>query len=278
MPLSLARRTASLVLLAAASLAPGAAGQNPRADVKRFQWDPVVVHLAAESSLGVEVYMSVNTKNWGLTWINPDTLAAWLPQLRALLGSGAASDSTAWVTARGSDSRMRIVKGAVQGRSAFALQLRAQPATVRIEAWLPAAYVADLAKALDKSIDVARGLEHAPALAHALPVHEQWDVDTPPVGASAQGNFLLPEYMLRGTVVVGFVVDTLGRVIPSTVTVYDCDDPNLARQWAREVVAWSFVSGSQGDQRVATRIRMGFALDGGFTWRTGGDRVIPGAH
>jgi hypothetical protein len=273
-----ARRSALLALIVTTLVAPSITlAQNPRADVRRFQWDPVVVHLAAEARLGVEVYISVPKDSWALTWINPDSLAAWLPQLHALITSSASSDSTTWITARGDEARMRVVKGAVQGRQAYALQLRAPPSTVRIEAWLSASYINDFAKALDKSVTVARNLEHAPALANAQPVYEQWDVDSLPVGA-AQEHFAasLPQYMLRGEAVVGFVVDANGHVVPSSVTVYDCDDPNLAKQWGREVVAWHFVGGVRGGQRVATRIRRAFSLYTGGSFQVNNQRVIPG--
>jgi hypothetical protein len=273
-----ARRSALHALIATTLfVATTALAQNPRADVRRFQWDPVIVHLAAEAPLGVEVYMSVPKDRWGLTWINPDSLAAWLPQLHALLTSSATSDSTMWIAARGNDARMRVVKGTVQGRQAYALQLRAPPSEVRIEAWLSASYLNDFAKALEKSVSVARDLAHAPALANAQPVYEQWDVDSVPVG-SAEEHFAasLPQYMVRGGAVVGFVVDAGGHVVPSSVTVYDCDDPNLARQWGREVVAWHFIGGMRGDQRVATRIRMTFTFDTGGSFQVNNPRVIPG--
>lgn len=132
----LARRSSLVALFALALSSSHAAAQNRRADVKRFQWNPVVVHVAAEAQLGVEIYMSVRADNWALTWIDPDSVTAWLPQLRALQASSAASDSTAWLSGRG-DARMRVLKGAVQGRQAFALQLRANPSKIIVQAWLP---------------------------------------------------------------------------------------------------------------------------------------------
>jgi hypothetical protein len=277
MSLHVGVRPIGLASIATMLSAVTALAQNPRADVRRFQWDPVVVHLAAETPLGVEIYMSVAKDEWALTWLNPDSLAAWLPQMKALLSSNAGTDSTSWLAARGDDARMRVVKGAVQGKPAFALQLRAAPSNLRLQAWIPAAYAGDLAKALDKSISVARDLARAPALANAQPVYEQWDVDSVPVG-SAEEHFAasLPRYMVRGTVVVGMVVDANGHVVPSSVTFYDCDDANLARQWGRAVVAWHFTGGMRGSQRVATRVRMAFALDKGESYQENNPRVIPG--
>jgi hypothetical protein len=215
--------------------------------------------------------------SWALTWINPDSLAAWLPQLHALLASSSQFDSTSWIAARGPDARMRVVKGTVQGRQAYALQLRAPPSKVRIEAWLSAGYVSDFAKALDKSVTTAKSLARAPAPANAQAVYEQWDVDSLPVGAREE-HFAasLPQYMVRGGAVVGFVVDANGHVVPSSVTVYDCDDPNLAKQWGREVVGWHFVGGMRGGQPVATRIRMAFTFDTGGSFQVNNQRVIPG--
>lgn len=59
-------------LLALASLitllfASPLSAQQRRVEVKKFQWDPVVVHIAAEAPRGVEVFVSVKTKFWGLT-------------------------------------------------------------------------------------------------------------------------------------------------------------------------------------------------------------------
>jgi hypothetical protein len=184
MSLPAAARPIGLALIATMLSAVTTFAQNPRADVRRFQWDPVVVHVAAETPLGVEVYMSVTKEEWALTWINPDSLAAWLPQMKALLSSRAGADSTRWLAARGDDARMRVVKGAVQGKPAFALQLRAAPSNLRLQAWIPASYASDLAKALEKSVSVARDLARAPALANAQPVYEQWDVDSVPVGSA----------------------------------------------------------------------------------------------
>ena len=273
----LARRSSLVALITLALAATNAAAQNVRADVKRFQWDPVIVHLAAEGQLGVEVYMSVSADNWALTWIDPDSVTAWLPQLRALQASSVESDSTSWLSGRGSYARMRVVKGVVQGRQAFALQLRAQPSKVIIQAWLSSAYLADFTKALEKSVSVARDVASAPALANAQPVYEEWNVDELPKPAAEEhfdGQF--PQYALRGDIVVGFVVDSTGQVVPSTVTVYDCDDPNVAKRLGRTVSAWRFVAGSRGGHPVATRFRLAFTFDTGGSFQVDNDRVIPG--
>jgi hypothetical protein len=270
------RRSSLLALAGLVLVATPAVAQNRRTDVKRFQWNPVVVHVAAEAPLGVELYMSLSTRHWALTWFRPDSLDAWLPQLRALMERAPSVDSTPYVSGRG-ESRMRVRKGIVQGRQAYALQLAAEPAPVRIEAWLSEAFLTDLSKALEKATSVARDLERAPALANALPVHEQWDVDTIPQGAAEQ-RFSTSglEYMVRGNVVVGFVVDTAGHVVPSSVTIYDCLDPNLAKQWTREVAAWRFTSGMLDDKHVAVRVREAYALDTGGSFQTNNQRVVPG--
>jgi len=273
----LARRSFLVALVTLAFTAPHVAAQNRRADVKRFQWDPVVVHLAAEAPLGVEVYMSVSANNWALGWIDPDAVTAWLPQLRALQGSSSVSDSTTWLPGRGSDARMRVLKDVVQGREAYALQLRANPTENTIQAWLPSAYIADFTKSLEKSVSVAKNLARAPALPNAQPVYEEWDVDVPPKPAAEEHlGAALPQYALRGVVVVGFVVDSAGHVVPSTVTVYDCDDANLANLWEHAVAAWHFVAGSRGGHHVASRFRMAFTFDTGGSFHVGGDRIIPG--
>lgn len=83
--------------------------------------------------------------------------------------------------------------------------------------------------------------------------------------------------MVRGAAVAGFVVDSAGHIVPSSVTMYDCDDPNLAKPWGREVVAWEFASsGMREGRRVATRIRMACNLDTGGSLQIDNQRVIPG--
>ena len=274
----LARRSFRVAIVALALPFPAAqlAAQNRRVDVKRFQWDPVVVHLAVEAQLGVEVYMSVHTNNWALTWIDPDSVAAWLPQLRALQSTRAASDSTAWVSARESGARMRIVKGAVQGHEAYALQLHANPSATLMQAWLPAAYVADFSKMLEKSVSVAKDVARAPALANSQPVYEEWDVDEPPAAAEVEHlPISLPSYALRGNAVVGFVVDSTGHPVPSTVTVYECDDANVADRFERAVAAWHFLPGTRRGHHVATRVRLVFNFDTGGSFHVNSDRIIP---
>lgn len=272
----LVRRSSLVALFALAVSALTAAAQNRREDVKRFQWSPVVLHVAAEAQLGVEVYMSVRSDNWALTWFDTDSLAAWLPQVHALEASSAASDSTAWVSGR-DDSRMRMVKGMAGGHEAFAVELKANPSKLKIGAWLPPAYSADFTKALDKSLSVAKHVAGESPLAHAQPVFEEWDVDEKPKGAADEHfGAALPEYALRGDVVVGFVVDTAGHVIAPTVTVYECRDPNIAKQWEREVAAWRFVAGTRHGQHVPTRVRLAFTYDTGGSLQVNNDRLLPG--
>jgi hypothetical protein len=277
--LSLPARRAFRVALVALALPLAAshlAAQNRRVDVKRFQWDPVVVHLAAEAQLGVEVYMSVHTNSWALTWIDPDSVAAWMPQLRALQTTRAASDSTSWLTARESGARMRIVKGAVQGHEAFAVQLHANPSATLMQAWLPAAYVADLSKALEKSVSAAREVARAPAIPNSETVYEEWDVDEPPAAAELEHLAIsLPSYTLRGSAVVGFVVDSAGHPVPLTATVYECDDANVADRFERAIAAWHFVPGSRRGQHVATRVRLVFNFDTGGSFHVNSERIIP---
>jgi hypothetical protein len=136
----------ALASLAALLFASHAGAQQRRVEVKKFQWDPVVVHVAAEAPRGVEVFMSVKTKFWGLTWIRPDSMTAWLQALRDLTSSSALNDSTPYVSGR-DESRMRVVKGIVQGQKAYALQFIAPPSLGRIEGWLSPAFLADLSKA-----------------------------------------------------------------------------------------------------------------------------------
>jgi hypothetical protein len=274
---SLTRRILLAVLLMLALTSSRSAAQNARADVKRFQWDPVVVHLAAEATRGVEVYMSVHLDHWALTWFDSESVTAWLPQLRALQTSSAAADSTAWLFGFDGDSRLRVVKGSVQGREAFALQLRANPSKVVIQAWLPRAYIADFTKALEAAVTVARDVARAPAPANAQPIFEEWDVDEAPKPAAEEHfDAGLPQYALRGDVVVGFVVDSAGHVVPSTVSVYDCDDANIAKRWGRAVTAWHFVAGSRGGHHVASRFRMAFTFDTGGSLQVNPDRIVPG--
>ena len=272
----LARRSSLVALFALALSSTRTAAQNRREDVKRFQWSPVVLHVAAEAQLGVEVYMSVKSDNWALTWFDTDSLAAWLPQVHALETSTAVSDSTAWLPGR-DDSRMRMVKGMVQGHQAFAVELKANPSKLKMGAWLPPAYSADFIKALDKSLSVAKDVARQSPLSNSQPVFEEWDVDVKPKG-TAEEHFgaSLPEYALRGDVVVGFVVDTAGHVVAPTVTVYDCRDPNIAKQWEREVPAWRFVAGSRHGQHVPTRVRLAFTFDTGGSIQVNNDRLLPG--
>lgn len=256
--------------------APHLGAQDRRTEVRRFQWDPVVVHIAAEAPLGVELYMSVTPDHWALTWIRPDSLAAWLPQVRALEARNAAVDSTPYVGGRGG-SRFRVVKGVLQGRQLYALQLAAEPSTVSLQAWLTSGYLSDLSKALEKGIVAETELDHQPPVANAFPVYEEWDVDSLPRGAVEEHFYAsLPQYMVRGSAVLGFVVAADGHIVPSSVTVYDCDDPNLAKQWGRAVTAWAFVAGKRGSEPVATRIRMAFDLDKGVSYQEDNQRVIPG--
>ena len=272
----LARRSSFVALFALALFASHAAAQNRREDVKRFQWSPVVLHVAAEAQLGVEIYMSVKSDSWALTWFDTDSLAAWLPQAHALETSSAVSDSTAWLPGR-DDSRMRMVKGMVQGRQVFAVELKANPSKLKMGAWLPPAYSADFTKALDKSLSVAKHVAGQPPLAHSQPIFEEWDVDVKPKEAADEHfGAALPDYALRGDVVVGFVVDTAGHVVAPTVTVYECRDPNIAKQWAREVAAWRFVAGSRQGQHVPTRVRLAFSFDTGISLQVNNDRLLPG--
>lgn len=219
------RRASALVALTALLFASHLGAQNRRVEVKKFQWDPVVVHIAAEAPRGVEVFMSVKTKFWGLTWIHPDLMAAWLPRLHDLTSGAATVDSTPYVSGR-DESRMRVVKGIVQGREAYALQFIAPPSLGRIEGWLSPAFLADLSKALEKGVAAERDLERSPGIASAPRIYEQWEVDSMP---ASTGDLTFStsglDYMVRGTIAVGFVIDSTGHVVAPSVTVYDCRDP-----------------------------------------------------
>ena len=273
----LARRFSLSSLLALSLAASPVAAQSPRADVKRFQWNPVVVHVAAEGKLGVEIYMSVHTNDWALSWFDPDSLSAWLPQLRTIQSGGDGSDSTTWLSGRGSGTGLRVIRGTVQGQEAYALQLRANPSTAIVRAWLPVAYLRDLGKSLEKSVSVAKNVARVPTLANAQPVYEEWDVDEPPQPAAEEHlGAALPMYALRGDVAVGFVVDATGHVVPATVTVYDCEDPNLANRWQSAVAQWHFVPATLDGEHVASRYRLVFTYDTGGSFHVGGDRIVPG--
>ncbi len=272
-------RCAALTLFALVALSPTSRlDAQRRVEVKKFQWDPVVVHIAAEAPRGVEVFMSVKTKFWGLTWIQADSMASWLPRLHDLASSSATVDSTPYVSGR-DESRMRVVKGVVRGQKAYALQFIAPPSLGRIESWLSPAFLADLSKALEKGVAAARDLERSPGIASGPRIYEQWEVDSMPASTS-ELTFSTSglNYMVRGTIAVGFVVDSTGHVVAPSVTIYDCRDPNLAKQMTREVAAWRFTPGMRVDQPVATRVHAALSLetDGSFT--TGGDRVIPGGR
>ena len=268
----------ALGALLALTIAPSLAAQQRRVEVKKFQWDPVVVNVAAEAPRGVEIFMSVKTTFWALTWVEPDSMAAWLVHLHDLTSSSASVDSTPYVTGR-DKSRMRVVKGIVQGQHAYALQLIAPPSMGRIEGWLLPAFIADFSKALEKGVATARDLDRAPALASLPRIYEQWEVDSMPYSKGERrfsGSGL--DYLVRGSLVVGYVVDSTGRVDPSSVTVYDCRDPNLTKQMTREVAAWTYVPGLRAEQPVATRVHEVLSLDGGVSFTPGGDRVIPGGR
>ncbi len=122
-----------------------------------------------------------------------------------------------------------------------------------MRAWLPRVYLEDLTKSLEKAVSVAKNVAQLPELANAQPVYEEWDVEVPPKAAPEQ-HFAasLSQYALRGNVVTGFVVDSTGHVVPSTVTVYECEDPNLAIRWQIAVTQWQFEPGSRDGHHVAT--------------------------
>ena len=222
--------------------------------------------------------MSVKTTFWALTWVEPDSMAAWLVHLHDLTSSSASVDSTPYVTGR-DKSRMRVVKGIVQGQHAYALQLIAPPSMGRIEGWLLPAFIADFSKALEKGVAAARDLYRSPGLASAPRIYEEWEVDSLPYSKGEQ-RFSTSglDYLVRGKLVVGYVVDSTGHVVASSVTVYDCRDPNLTKQMTREVAAWTFVPGVRAERPVATRVHRELSLDSGGSFTVGGDRALPGVR
>lgn len=268
----------TLASLIALLFAPHLDAQNRRVEVRKFQWDPVVVNVAAEAPRGVEIFMSVKTTFWALTWIEPDSMAAWLSHLHELTSSAAAVDTTPYVSGR-EGSRMRVVKGVVQGQHAYALQIIAPPSMRRIEGWLLPDFVADFSKALEKGIAAARDLDRAPGVASLPRIYEQWEVDSIPA-RTGELRFSTSglDYLVRGTIVVGYVVDSTGHVVAPSVTVYDSRDPNLTKQMTREVAAWTFTPGIRDHEPVATRVHAVLSLAASGSFTTGGDRVLPGVR
>ena len=79
-----------------------------------FNGRPIVLHVGAEAQLGVEIYMSVKSDSWALTWFDTDSsgLAAASARTR---NEYRRRGQHRWLSGR-DDSRMRMVKGMVQGK------------------------------------------------------------------------------------------------------------------------------------------------------------------
>lgn len=258
--------------------AASAAAQHQRADVRRFQWDPVVVYVGVERPSGVELFLTTDDTHWALTWFAPEAIAGWLPALDSLLARGDDATGETRDVAGRFGSTLRFVSATTQGRHLFGLRLAAPPERQPIVAWLPAEYARDLARALHKSTGEARELLRDRTPAATERVYEEWEVDQPPVGADYQriGN-VVPSNSLGGRVTLGFVVDTSGRIDPHSVAVYDCDDQRLAARFAHVVGAWPFTPGKIGGRAVPTRAIVSFTLESNMRVRINPDRVVPGS-
>ncbi|HEX6534790.1 MAG TPA: hypothetical protein VF041_09330 [Gemmatimonadaceae bacterium] len=260
------------------ALATSAAAQRERVDVRRFQWNPVVVYVGVERPTGIELFLTTDDAHWALTWFAPDTIGEWLPALDSLLAAGDTTTRETREIAGRFGSTLRFVSGTMRGQHLFGLRLAAPPARQPIVAWLPAQYARDLARALHKSADEARHLWRGRATAAVDRVYEEWEVDQPPVGADFQRiGDVVPLNSLGGRVTLGFVVDTLGHIDPRTVSVYDCDDQRLASRFARVVGAWPFTPGKIGGHAVPTRAVVSFTLESNMRVRINPERVVPGS-
>ncbi|HEU4643875.1 MAG TPA: hypothetical protein VFS44_15605 [Gemmatimonadaceae bacterium] len=273
------RRSLAVVAFLALLCAGSAQAQRPRADVRRFQWDPVVVHVGVERPTGVEIYLTADGGHWALSWFPPDSVAAWLPSLDSLLEREDGGDAeTRTVTGRGGNE-MRFLVRTLEGRRMYGLRLTAPPFDQPIAAWLPIEYARDFAKALDRSVDEADKLWRKRDLVAGPRVYEAWEVDKQPEGAEFQRiGDVIPDYSLGGRVTLSFVVDTLGHIDPSTVAVYDCDDPRIAARFAKVVGGWPFTPGMRGGHPVPTRAIMSFTLESNMRMRVNPERILPGGH
>lgn len=266
----------SFALLGAATTARA---QRPRADVRRFQWDPVVVHLGVERPTGIELYLTTDDRHWALTWFPPDSVAAWLPALDSLLARDDGADAETRSLVGRSGSELRFLARTMQGRRLYGLRVTAPPFDQPIAAWLPIEYARDFAQALGKSGEAARKLWREPAGDAGPRVYEAWEVDRQPTGADFQRiGDVIPSYSLGGRVTVAFVVDTLGHIDPRSVAVYDCDDSRLAARFAKVVGAWPFTPGERGGHPVPTRAVTSFTLESNMRVRVNPERILPGGH
>ena len=278
-------RTSTCAIAAAATIAVSARAQIPRADVQRFEWDPVVVHLGAERGRGVEVWVTTDSTHMIFSWFDPEDVAAWLPAFDSVLASPAQRGlSTSTPTLQGLYGvTMQLSHGVIQGQDAFGLHLGGKHLSRELVAWMPAGYAKDLRKGFAKSVDAARKLGPGTAEDSVLRPYEMWEVDVlpshPPHDPDKVQEIpadLIPPYSLGGRVTLEFVVDSSGRVVPASVVLLATPDGRLGRQWAGYVTALPWIPGRRQGQPVATRVIQTYYLESSSRVRVNNPRVTPG--
>lgn len=280
-------RLARLALGTAAIAAIGAASaraQVPHTDVQRFEWDPVIVHLSAERGRGVEVFVTTDSTHMILAWFSPDDIAAWLPAVDTLLARSAPGMLVSTVPVEGRyGATMRLARGTIQGQDAFALHVGGKYFSKELVTWMPAGYAKDLRKGFAKSVDAARKLGPETAADSAKRPYEMWEVDAlpaePPHDPDRAREIpadLIPSYSLGGRVTLEFVIDSAGRVVPSSVVLLATPDAQMGRQFAGYVSAWTWIPGQVGGKPVAVRVIENYYLQGSGRVRVNNPRVNPG--
>jgi hypothetical protein len=275
--------TSACGLAALAMLAIPSRAQIPRADVQRFEWDPVIVHLGAERGRGVEVWVTTDSTHMILAWFDPEDLAAWIPSLDSLIaGKASAAVTASTPILRGRyDATMRMMHGVIQGQDAFGLRLGGKYFSKELVTWMPLGYAKDLRKGFAKSVDAAKKLGVETAADSAMRAYEMWEVDSlpsephDPDKAQYIPADLIPSYSNGGRVTLEFVVDAQGKIVPSSVVLLATPDGRLGRQWAGYVSAQPWIAGTIGGAPVATRIIVNYYLSGSGAVRINNPRVTP---
>lgn len=271
-------RAAIFAATAALAAAPlPLAAQRVRADVQRFQWDPVVVHVGVEHPTGVEIYLATDDRHWTLSWFPPDSVAAWAPSLSKMLKHPPVEGESTPALRGRFGSELRVVTGAVQGKLAYGLEISGPPTPATLVAWLTGDYARDFAKAVAKAPGIARKLERQAPDTVVPRVYEEWEVDEIPVGADYQRVFgAVPADSYGGRVTLAFIVDTLGHIEPGSVSVFGSDDPRIGKRFAAVAPAWPFEPGMLGKRKVPTRVVTSFDLQSELRVQVNNPRVLPG--
>lgn len=279
------RRGPSLALLALFGLLlmpPPAAGQGRAVEVKRFQWDPVVLAVAVEAPHGLQLYSSV-ADHWTLTWFPLDSVARWLPSAKRFLNApprptlpGQPEPSSEPLRGRDGGT-VRLVAGTIDGSLVYGLRVEAAWIDKPLIAWMHREYAQEWLEAIGKGVKDGRKLMRAAADDDAGEfVFEPWELDAQPHGKEEQRIYgVIPAYTSGGRVTLGFVVAADGRVVPSSVLVYDAADANLGRQFARAIVGIHFQPGERNGRPVTSRAVISFDLRAEGRMTVNNYRAIP---